>query len=177
MDQEIIEEFVTESQGLIDELKSLLEEADGNPSLAGHLEQYGQRVDRIMGSAQSLAQTFAEGWDGAPLLNQMGDYAAICKSVGYKASQIRDNEHFFNVCVAFLIDSTDLLEKLLLRIKKNEITTVGEILTKTLIDRLRWINEQFRENVRATVGSTSAETNAKLSRNEIDDLLKKLGLP
>ncbi len=176
VDKEILEDFKTESKGLVTELIELLEDADGEPAHAGNLEQYGQTVDRIMGGAKSLATNFASDFPPGHLIHQMGDYAALCKAVGYKASQISENEQFFNVCVAFLLDATEMLKQMVLRLGSEETLNVSGLLNKTLLDRLRWINSQFKGDVRATVASSNAPVPKKMNQSEIDDLLKKLGI-
>jgi hypothetical protein len=176
VDKEILEDFKTESKGLVAELLDLLEEADGDPNAWGNLEQYGQTVDRIMGGAKSLATNFAADFPAGHLIHQMGDYAALCKAVGYKASQIRDNEPFFNVCVAFLLDATEMLKQMVASLGLEQGVSLSYLLNKTFLDRLRWINTQFQGDVRATVSSTSGTAAKKLKQTEIDDLLKKLGI-
>ncbi len=106
-------------------------------------------------------------------LHMISDYAALCKAVGYKASQISDNEQFFDVCVALLLDATETLSTLLQSIHQD-----GKILRETIpqafIERLRWVSHQFSESYTMSVGTgTSA---AKMKQSEIDDLLKKLGM-
>lgn len=176
VDKEILEDFKTESKGLITELLDLLEEADGDPTQYEKLERYGQTVDRIMGGVKSLATNFAEDFPAGHMIHQMGDYAALCKAVGYKASQIQENEQFFNVCVAFLLDATEMLSQMVARLGSEEVKNLSHLLNKTFLDRLRWINAQFKGDVRATVASTNAPVAKKMNQTEIDDLLRKLGV-
>lgn len=176
VDKEILKEFKAESKGLVKELLELLEEADGEPLFANNLETYGQTVDRIMGGAKSLATNFASDFPPGHLIHQMGDYAALCKAVGYKASQISENEQFFNVCVAFLLDATEMLNQMVTLLGAEEALNVSSLLNKTFLDRLSWINSQFKGNVRATVASNDAPVPKKMNQLEIDDLLKKLGV-
>lgn len=176
VDTEILEDFKKESKGLVSELLELLEESDGEPSLVGNLEKYGQTVDRIMGGVKSLATNFAEDFPQGHMIHQMGDYAALCKAVGYKASQILDNEQFFNVCVAFLLDATEMLKQMVERFGVETGLNVSTLLNKTFLDRLRWINSQFKGDIRATVASNTSQAPKKMNQSEIDDLLKKLGI-
>lgn len=177
IDNEILEDFKTESKNLIKELLILLDAADGDPGAYTMLEKYGQTVDRIMGGAKSLATNFASDFPPGHMIHQMGDYAALCKAVGYKASQIKDNEAFYNVCVAFLLDATEMLQKMIQMFGVESGQSVSYLLNKTFLDRLKWINSQFKGDVRATVASNNAEAvPKKMNQSEIDDLLKKLGV-
>lgn len=169
IDKEIVEDFVTESKTLIEELLNLLESIEGDFSRVQDLATYGNNVDRIMGGAKNLALMA----DGDHALHMISDYAALCKAVGYKASQIRDNEQFFDICVALLLDATETLDVLL-----DHIHDAGDVLRKTIpqafIERLRWVSQQFSEEYTMSVGTGDAPK--KLKQTEIDDLLKKLGL-
>jgi hypothetical protein len=176
VDKEILEDFKVESKGLVIELLDLLEEADGDLNFLENLEKYGQTVDRIMGGAKSLATNFAEDFPSGHMIHQMGDYAALCKAVGYKASQIQNNEQFYNVCVAFLLDATEMLKQMVNLLGADNLLNVSTLLNKTFLDRLRWINTQFKGDVRATVAANSTAAPKKMNQSEIDDLLQKLGI-
>ncbi|WP_413613403.1 hypothetical protein [Bdellovibrio sp. HCB-110] len=160
---------MNESKSLIEELIDLLESIEGDFSQVQKLADYGNNVDRIMGGAKSLAMMAPP--DHA--LHMISDYAALCKAVGYKASQITDNEQFYDVCVALLLDATETLSALLNNIHKD-----GKLLKETIpqafIERLRWVSNQFSEAYSMSVGTGTAPQ--KLKQSEIDDLLKKLGL-
>lgn len=169
IDKEIVEDFVNESKSLIEELIDLLESIEGDFSQVQKLADYGNNVDRIMGGAKSLAMMAPP--DHA--IHMISDYAALCKAVGYKASQITDNEQFYDVCVALLLDATETLSALLSNIHQD-----GKLLKETIpqafIERLRWVSNQFSEAYSMSVGTGTAPQ--KLKQSEIDDLLKKLGL-
>ncbi|KHD87902.1 MAG: hypothetical protein OM95_11540 [Bdellovibrio sp. ArHS] len=169
IDKEIVEDFVGESKTLIEELLDLLESIEGDFSQVTKLADYGNNVDRIMGGAKSLAMMVPSDHP----LHMISDYAALCKAVGYKASQITDNEQFFDVCVALLLDATETLETLLENIFEDG-KTVREKIPPAFIERLRWVSNQFSEEYSMSVGTGMAEK--KLKQTEIDDLLKKLGL-
>ncbi|WP_415062454.1 hypothetical protein [Bdellovibrio sp.] len=170
IDKEIVEDFVNESKTLIGELIDLLEGIEGDFSQVQKLSDYGNNVDRIMGGAKNLA-LMASSPDHA--LHMISDYAALCKAVGYKASQITDNEQFYDVCVALLLDATETLNTLLDNIDQ-EGPVLRETIPQAFIERLRWVSHQFSEAYSISVGTGSAPQ--KLKQSDIDDLLKKLGL-
>lgn len=168
IDKEIVEDFVNESKTLIESMIDLLEGIEGDFSQVQKLADYGNSVDRIMGGAKNLSLMAPK--DHA--LHMISDYAALCKAVGYKASQIKNNEQFYDVCVALLLDASETLDSLLERIHEDE-NVLKETIPQAFIERLRWVSHQFNESYSMSVG---AGTPQKLKQSEIDDLLKKLGL-
>lgn len=77
IDDEFLKIFLDESQEVLAEMKPCIEnfrEATDNH----YFEQYGQKVDRIMGAAYTLS------------LNEVGNLAQFGKEIGYKSSQIND---------------------------------------------------------------------------------------
>jgi hypothetical protein len=174
IDIEIVEEFQKESKGLISQMIAILEKCEGNFKQVKSLESYGQLVDRIMGAAKSLQVLETKAASGQPtLLENIGNYSEICKAVSYKASQISSNEQFYDVCVALLIDGTEVLEKMVLGVSGGG-PQIKELFSRTFLDRLKWVSTQFAEDVRATLALDKQKT--KMNQGDIDDLLKKLGL-
>jgi chemotaxis protein histidine kinase CheA len=77
IDDEFLQTFLDESQEVLTEMKQFMQEF--HEPRDNHLfEQYGQKVDRIMGAAYTLS------------LNEVGDLARYGKEIGYKSSQITD---------------------------------------------------------------------------------------
>lgn len=165
---EILLEFKEESKALLAELDKILNKVDGDFSQVQSLEEYGQTVDRIMGGAKSLALSFPPDH----FIHKVGDYAALCKAVGYKASQNLTNETLFDICVAVLEDATEILQKMIAALGTSQKVVVNEMISKTFLDRLKWVSDQFGEDVRASVSAKGK----KMSQTEIDDLMKKLGI-
>lgn len=170
IDREIVEDFVSESKTLIEELIELLENIEGDFSQVQKLADYGNNVDRIMGGAKSLA--LMAGEDHA--LHMISDYAALCKAVGYKASQIQGNEKFYDISVALLLDATETLNLLLDNINL-PASVLRQNIPAAFIERLRWVSNQFNESFSSSVDIGEA-SKKKMAQTEIDDLLKKLGL-
>jgi hypothetical protein len=109
---EILKGFIEETRVLITEMQSLLETAEEGLTQAQSLETFGQRVDRIMGGARTLASNI-EGPKGLQAaIHQLADYAAVGKAVGYKASQLKDNAGLYTICVALLLDATDVMSQI-----------------------------------------------------------------
>jgi len=171
IDKDIVKDFVIESKELIQDLIEILESIEGNFSEVGQLEEYGQKVDRIMGGAKSLALL-------VPLehpLHMVADYAALCKAVGYKASQIQANPQFFDICVALLLDATETLSDWIEGLGNDTSEELKKSISATFLERLRWVSNQFGADVRGSVDSAS-QKQKKMDQNEIDELLRKLGV-
>lgn len=175
IDKEIIKDFVDESKALVEQLVVLLEDIEGDFSKIRQLAEYGNVVDRIMGGAKSLALMATP--DHA--LHMISDYAAVCKAVGYKASQIENNEQFYDICVGLLLDATENLGKLLDHIEETTAQLKQKI-PQTFIERLKWASDQFAQNISATVatGVAAGTMGAKSAStpSELNDLIKKMGL-
>ncbi len=169
---EILKDFQQESNQLIVQLLQILEECEDDFSQVKRLEDYGQTVDRIMGAAKSIAITVSEK---DHFIHKVGDYTALCKAVGYKASQIKGNEQFYNVSVALLLDATEMLSVMIENILDSKKVDFKSQFSATFLDRLRWVSAQFGAEYKASVDIHKNKPQ-KLSQNDIDELLKKLGL-
>ncbi|MFK8138114.1 MAG: hypothetical protein AB8E15_07130, partial [Bdellovibrionales bacterium] len=136
-------------------------------------EEYGQIVDRIMGGAKSVAMAV-----DSPMPSQIGSYAELCKIVGYKGSQISNDDSFYIVVVAFLQDATEMLEEMVKVTGTEKEAGIAEILSSTFLDRLKWISERFEEGLRASVATKTDDSGVKKEneQGDIDAILKQLGL-
>lgn len=166
---EILNEFVVESKTIIKLSTVLLEKVEGEMVQAQKLKEYSNYVDRIMGGAKIIAVLASPSHP----VNLVSDYAALCKAVGYKASQINNNEQFYDICVALLLDATENLEGLLDNLDKSPEVLKATI-SSTFLDRLRWVSNKFSSEYRSSVGSGGFGGKG-LEQNEIDDLMKKMG--
>ena len=170
LDKEIVQDFVDESKSLIEDLILLLESLEGQFGRVHELEDYGNRIDRIMGGAKSLALMA----DATHPLHIVADYTALCKAVGYKASQIKKNEKFFDICVALLLDATETLDQMLGHMDKSG-DDLKKSLSHTFLERVRWVSSQFSDEFRGSVDAGKKQSQ-KMSQDDIDELMKKLGL-
>jgi hypothetical protein len=171
MSDEILKEFQIESKNLIGQMLRILENCEDDFSQVQRLEDFGQTVDRIMGGAKSLALVVTEK---DHIIHKIGDYSALCKAVGYKASQIKGNPQFYDICIAFLLDATEMLSEMFEKHFDSK-TNFKELFSKTFLDRLKWLSDQFGEEFKATLDIHKTKQQ-KMSQEEIDQLLKKLGL-
>jgi chemotaxis protein histidine kinase CheA len=169
---EILKDFQTESTDLVGQMMAILEDCEGDFQQVQSLEQVGQIVDRIMGGAKSVGLDIV---DQNHFIHKIGDYSALCKAVSYKASQIKNNPSFYDTAVAFLLDATEILAQMIEKVEVGRADNFKEIFSQTFLHRLQWISDQFGKDVRSTV-QDSKENKSKMSQNEIDELMKKLGL-
>jgi hypothetical protein len=165
---EILEEFKAESKGLVDEMLEILEEIEDDSSRLARLEDYGLLADRIMGTAKSLT---TQGL-GTSQVERVASYGELCKLVSYKGSQLRDKPQLASVTLAFLLDATEMFQDLVESLGSPNETRINTLLSDTFLDRLRWLSQQFDANLRGTVGVASP----KLAQEQIDALLKKIGV-
>ncbi|MCX7978796.1 MAG: hypothetical protein N2578_07310 [Bdellovibrionaceae bacterium] len=168
IDSSILDEFVLESKSLISDCMSILEDCEGDFTQVQRLREYGNKVDRVMGAARSLAMMAGPNH----ALHLIGDYSAVCKAVGYQASQIVDNEQFYDICVALLLDATEGLQEMVSNITQSSDDLKRKI-PPAFLDRLQWVSGKFSAEVQKSVSSRPSE---KLAQDEIDALMKKLGL-
>lgn len=165
IDGSILNDFTSESLVLVDECIELLESIENDPSEVEKLKDFANRIDRVMGGAKSLALMAPPDHP----LNLIGDYCAICKSVGYQGAQIQNNDQFYNVVVALLLDAVEMTKELFAKMDKS-VTELKKTFTTTFLERLKWISFQYDELEKKRSGGK------KMEQNEIDALLKKLGL-
>lgn len=170
--EQLLKEFKLESEELIKELLGILDDVEGRFDQRLELDGYGQKVDRIMGGSKSLAMSV----DKKDRLEYIGRYAELCKLVGYKASQIENNEHFYNIVIGFLMDATEMLEEMVITLNTPQEKDLKELVSETFLERLRFINQQFDENTRGTLSIEEGDGRNTVDQNEIDDLLKALGI-
>lgn len=165
-----LDSFLRESKTLVENMLDILSKCEGNFSQVKSLERYGMEADRIMGAARSWSLLVG---DPVHPINKVADYAALCKTVGYKAANIQDNEQFYDICVALLLDGTEVLQAMLEGLKTGDIK-VKDFVSATFLDRLRWVSSHFTAE-HGIVGDIHKGKNTKLTQDDIDVLLKKLG--
>ena len=166
-DNEIVQDFIQESESLTNECIDLLEDLESNVSEFKKLDSVGNKIDRIMGTAQNVQILYPE----VKNFILISDYAAICKVVAYKATAIQNNLPFVSVVVSFLIDAVETLQTLIVKCE-SPIQDLKAQFNPAFIDRLKWISEKFTDEYKGSVGLGRGG----LNQTNIDDLLKKLGI-
>lgn len=173
LDQELLNDFFIETNQLIEEVLEQLEEIESDFSQVAKLKECGNKVDRIMGGAKSLA-TMADPNHG---INIIADYTSLCKIVSYRASENKTNEKLYDITVALLLDAIEALKVILPQVNK-PTSELKKLISQNFIDRVRWISEQLVQ-LNLTSSTLKSEpvksTSTSLAQDEIDELMKKLG--
>ncbi|MFN3454421.1 MAG: hypothetical protein ACK41T_05620 [Pseudobdellovibrio sp.] len=169
IDKEILNDFYEESKGLIEELVDLLESMEGDFSQIERLCEYGNKIDRIMGTARSIA-LMAPPDHG---LNLISDYTSLCKVVAYKAAEVKSNPKLYEVTVALLLDATEALEVLIPKLEL-PMDELKKCISPNFIERVRWVSGQFIKQTEAPQIASTTGSNP-MGQADIDDLMKKLG--
>lgn len=169
---EIIDEFKQESLDLVEQLMAILEEAENDFSKVRSLDTYGQIVDRIMGGAHTLALQDPE----LHTIEAIGKYTELCKSIGYKCSQIVSNENLFFVSVGLLLDGTEQLQEMLEGLTTGRGKSLDDLMTQQFLQRLIWLADQYDDSYRSSLkiddDQTQGEGEEMLnSQAEIDALI------
>lgn len=166
IDTEILNSFAEESKQLVEECVGILERVEGHPEQAVLLENFSNRIDRIMGAAKSLAPQ-----DEGHALHVIGQCADLCKILGYRASKLAHHPQLFNTTVSFLLDATEHVGELLNRVNEPAVVLRASV-KDVLVDRLKWVLEL----VVVPAATPDAKASESLRQKEIDELMKKLGM-
>ena len=162
LDMEILADFQTEAKGLLDELTEIVEtlEESSGTFPAADLEQFAQKIDRIMGAAQTLEQ-LSPGHAG---LQRIGAIAQICKKLGYKAAEYKTIS-LIPIFAAFWADTIEVLGELVTSLNdeaKNR--SLAASFASVLQNRLSWLGEK----VQALGKASGADLQSQL---EIDKIM------
>lgn len=172
LDSDILEGFVEESNGLLEELEAVvekLEDAEGDFP-AALLEEFSQKIDRIMGASKTLLQMAPEHKG----LSRIGTISELCKRLGYKAAEKKEIV-FIPIFAAFWADTIEALQDMIDVIdNEKECNQVAEAFAPTLVKRLEWLAK--RVETRESTGTKNNEGAEKLDNLGVDDLLKDLGI-
>lgn len=161
LNQELLSAFCDESIELVNQLDSILTEIENGQSQYEKLENFGQVIDRIMGTSKTLQ------------LSEISTFCELGKTIGYKAGQSKDIQ-LLNVVVAVLFDTTFLLRKMVEESATGNQNILSSLNTKAFTSRLKWLSQKFTHIERSSVSASSDDQ--QLSQANIDDLLKDLGL-
>jgi chemotaxis protein histidine kinase CheA len=124
--KEIVDDFCKESKKQIPQLNECLYALEDDITNRKEFEAFGQIIDRMMGAAKSLE------------IHSMGTFCELGKSIGYKASQVED-ENLLSIVVAVLFDTVEILETLVNKLEKVENLELKEISTDAFVSRLKWV--------------------------------------
>lgn len=138
LDNEILNGFLEETRTLLNQLIEISDqfEETNNPAL---LENFGQIIDRIMGTAYTLE------------LQEIGRFCELGKKISYKASQATDKK-LIELAGPILADAAEILQGMIEGLVKKE-RHPGKATLEAFGTRLRWFLEKFQDIERATTSS------------------------
>lgn len=168
--KDIVVDFCNECKKQIPQLNDCLYNLEDDITSKKDFEVFGQVIDRMMGAAKSLE------------INMLGNFCELGKTIGYKASQV-DDENLLSIVVAILFDAVEILDNLVKKLENSEPLEIKEISTDAFVSRLRWLSDKFKHIKRGSVAFNEKVEEEKKDANslsniqgDIDDLLKQLGL-
>lgn len=168
-ESKMMNDFRVRAQPLILQLRDILDRCEADLNQAPSLTEYARIVDMVVQSCRTLGQAYM---DPNHAIHRIGSYALICRAVALKASDLKENVALLEVCIALLQDATEVLGEMIDQIGKHTDDPIQKFLKQKLVERLQWVSYQFHERKAAHADLTEK----KLSQNDIDDLLKKLGM-
>ena len=136
IDKELLDTFLDESEEVLSDLKLYVWDFR-KPTDNFLFEEFGQKVDRIMGAAYTLS------------LKDVGDLARFGKEIGYKSSQINDVDKLLAIH-SLLCQLQKTLEKIISGFRKGIRPDKSEV--APLLIRLDAANKQLGD-LRASVKS------------------------
>lgn len=167
LDPEIVEGFKEETTQLMQELTQVVEkledQSDEFPSAL--LEEFAQKIDRIMGTAKTLSQ-MDPGHEGLVILAKFGE---LCKATGYKAAASKCVP-LVPIFAAFWADTVDTIEDIVKNFEDEEkIKKITQEFSPVIHKRLEWLAKQV-------MTLTKDSGNEQQSQIQVDALLQSLGL-
>jgi len=156
--QEIIDGFCGETRTLLSELQECLEAYEEDPTQNIKLEEFGQKIDRIMGAAQTI---------GA---EPIGKICQLGKMIGYKASQSTDVALNQIVC-GVMFDCVDLLSELTTGMEKRDMNTMKTNI-EAFLTRMKWLADKFKHIERSSRAIENEPTTKRKTVNTTAELEK-----
>lgn len=170
IDSEILADFKSESTQLHKELNDVVDKLEDvgmeDEFPKALLEEFAQKIDRIMGAAQTInmMDNTHKGFVG------ISGFSELCKKLGYKAAELQD-QRLVPIFAGFWADTLEVLEKFLGNIENREkCEEIFQSSHKILHGRLQWLSEKIKKSEKKT-----EESEGNMAQDMVDDLMKELG--
>lgn len=137
LDASILNDFKEEANGLLTELNECVEELESPRTQfpVETLAKFSQRIDRIMGAAQTL-QMMSGDHAG---IARIASLSEMCKHLGYRATKA-NAPALIPLFAAFWADTIDLIGELIANLSDpTECEQIGVSQGKALLGRLQWL--------------------------------------
>jgi hypothetical protein len=167
VDVEIIEGFKQEAKEILSEIEEAIEELENHEGEFPRtlLEEFGNKTDRIMGTANTFHAQFPD----YEIFKQIGQFGALCKATGYKASTLH-HKALIPIFAALWADTIEFMRELCENVDNPEkIQEINKKNAPVIQSRLTWLAEQI-------VRITKNDPNAEESKINVDGLLRRLGI-
>lgn len=134
-------EFQTESQVVLTELTAVVDRLESSEAFdAASFGEFAQKVDRIMGAAETLYMIDSTHHG----LKALADLARLCKGIGYKVAETK-NEKLAPIVTGFWADVVEIFQNLLKNIESPEqCRQISDGFSATLKSRLEWMAQHLR---------------------------------
>ncbi len=167
IDSEIIESFKAEAKVILTELEAVIDELEDNSESFPRalLEDFGNKTDRIMGTANTFYSQYPEH----DVFKQIGNFGALCKATSYKASTL-NHVGLIPIFAGFWADTIEIMKELCDNVDHSQkIIEINKKNAPLIQRRLTWLAEQI-------VKITKADPLADSAKINVDGLLRKLGI-
>jgi len=168
LDKDIVEGFRQESNALLAELIDVVDRIEMSkgefPSKL--LEEFSQKIDRIMGAAKTLVVSFG----AHPGLERIGKLSELCKALGYQAASKKVTA-LLPLFAAFWAETIEVIQDLLAALEDSgRSEQIAKSFSAVLQKRLEWLAGK----VAAAPAPADAALDAKTAEAQIRELLKSL---
>lgn len=166
-DFDIIQHFQDEAYRLYEELDEIVEELEDHDEYPiDQLEDFAQKIDRIMGSAETIHANDPE----IAFVDSIAIICRLCKQIGYNAKNFQKPE-LLPIYSAFWADCLEVLESLTKAIQEpHKLEDQMAYFTRTLEKRLQWLLDKLKES------QPEDDSKQVVDQADIDALLKSLGV-
>jgi chemotaxis protein histidine kinase CheA len=141
IDPEILEGFNEETRVLLKELADVVEQLEsfsGGEFPKNLLNEFAQKIDRIMGAAKTIETIAGQN----PVLNRIGKLCELSKKLGYTAAE-KGNLALIPIFAGFWADMLDVIDQLLNEIGSEDGGAAADKkLSLSIQKRLKWLGDR-----------------------------------
>lgn len=168
LDQEILDDFRESSTEILNELTEVVESLEEKHTdfPTDLLQQFSQKIDRIMGAADTLEMMAPDH----PGLQRIGQMTRICKKLGYSAAELQQIR-FIPLFAGFWAETLEVVEELVENLESVEKSEkIASSFSKHVQGRLEWLGKKINE-----AGPTEGlPPGAKGSQVDVDAILAEM---
>lgn len=183
MDKDIVDGFKEESKQILGELEQILSKLEDSPTDAKAefpatlLADFSQRIDRIMGTVQTLLMEAPNHFG----LKRIAQISELCKKLGYTAS-ISKRKELIPIFSGFWADTVEVVAELVDAVEDDKASErIAKEFSSIVQGRLEWLAKKINASSKAAAAALAGKSEAPQAQDndaEIDvaSLLKDLDL-